>query len=223
MNNRLCPWDILEPSTINFCEEKLCSWVVKPAETWSNISFILVGLLVIYLSRKENHPHLTTIGFVGITLGIFSGFFHASGTQIGAWLDISAMHLFTGIGIAFNLKRFNGSRILLTFAIVFIPSTILIYIHEWFGIILFGFQFIAALALEYMIYKKTGIKAEYGSLKAALGVVALAWGIWWMDLTKLWCDPSNHVLNGHAVWHLMVGTTFYFIYRFYTQFKDIDN
>lgn len=219
MNNVICPWDRLAPSHINFCEEKLCSWIVKPAETWSNVSFILTGILVIYLAKKENRRHLTPIGYIGIILGIFSAFFHASGTHLGSWLDISSMHLFTGIGIAYNLKRYKEHRVLPTFLLVVIPSCVLIYLWEVFGIVLFGLQFIAGFALEFLIYKKTKTRTDYVPLFTVIGTVGIAWTIWWLDITKVWCDPANHIYNGHAIWHLMVGTTFYFIYRFYSQFE----
>lgn len=219
MSAPLCPWDRFQPSQVSFCEEKLCSWIVKPAETWSNISFVIFGILVLYLARKENRRDLAPIGWIGIILGIFSAFFHASGTRIGSWLDISSMHLFTGIGIAYNLRRLKGTKILPTFLLVVIPSCILIYIYEWFGIVLFGLQFGIGVLLEWPIYKKTGTKADYKALKAALLVVAVAWTVWWLDITKVVCDPTNHVFNGHAFWHLLVGSTFYFIYRFYTQFR----
>jgi hypothetical protein len=215
MNSPMCPWDRFEPSRINFCEEKLCSWVVKPSETWTNISYVLAGMLVLYLARKEKQRKLLPIGIIGIVLGLMSAFFHASGTHIGGWLDISAMHLFTGIGIAYNFRRLKGTRVLPVFLAVVLPSSALVYWREWFGIVLFGIQFCLAYYLEYQIKEKK----DYRQLIYVLGIFGLAWAIWWLDFTKVLCDPQNHILSGHGVWHLITGTTFYCIYRFYAQFE----
>ena len=43
MKELTCPWDQFEPTTRHFCEAELCQWVTKPAESWSNIGFIIVG------------------------------------------------------------------------------------------------------------------------------------------------------------------------------------
>lgn len=219
MNNQICPWDILKPSHINFCEAKLCSLIVKPAETWSNISFVIVGILVIYLSKKENQKQLSPIGYIGIVLGLFSGFFHASGTSLGSWLDISSMYLLTGVAIAYNFKRLYGWAFMPTFLALVIPSSLIVYFFEVLGLLVFALHFITALAVELVLYRKKQTDTDYKPLLWMLGIFLVAWSVWWLDLTKVWCDPDNHYFSGHALWHLMTGTTFYFIYRFYRQFK----
>lgn len=212
-----CPWDRFDQSHINFCEAKLCAWVVKPSETWTNISFVIVGLVVIWLARKENRRDLAPIGLIGVVLGIMSGFFHASGTFIGAWLDISAMHLYTGLGIAFNLRRLKGTPLLPTFLAVVLPSFAVVYALEWAGIVLFGLQFCFAYYLE----SRIRVPKDWRPLIWVAGIFGVALMIWILDITKLVCNPDNHVLSGHGVWHLLNGLTFYFIYRFYSQFPRV--
>jgi hypothetical protein len=43
----------------------------------------------------------------------------------------------------------------------------------------------------------------------------VAWSFWWLDFLHILCIPSNHVLTGHGIWHLMNGLVFWFAYLHY--------
>ena len=38
------------------------------------------------------------------------------------------------------------------------------------------------------------------------------------DLTGIWCDPKNHYVQGHAAWHVLNSVSFFFIYKYFSQF-----
>jgi len=48
---------------------------------------------------------------------------------------------------------------------------------------------------------------------------AIAFIFWNLDIHNIVCDPKNHLLTGHAVWHLLNAIAIWYIYRFYEQFK----
>jgi hypothetical protein len=50
---------------------------------------------------------------------------------------------------------------------------------------------------------------------AMVGTFLVAWGFWWLDFLHILCIPSNHILTGHGVWHLMNGLVFWFAYLHY--------
>ena len=58
----------------------------------------------------------------------------------------------------------------------------------------------------------------YRPLFLACGTFAVSYAIWWLDKLGLACDPDNHVLNGHCIWHFLGALSFAFWYRFYAQF-----
>ena len=35
------------------------------------------------------------------------------------------------------------------------------------------------------------------------------------------CNPSNHWISGHALWHWFDALALYCVYRFYTQFPQL--
>jgi len=223
-----CPWDRFEKGTISFCEKPLCSWVVKPAETWSNIGYIIVGIYVLKLAVKENQTHLKKIGHTGITLGLFSGIFHATGTFFGEFLDVSSMFLFTCLGISYNAQRLfnlNQNKVKLIFYPSLLSSMALLLIYRPIGIPLFAIQFTTAIIFELILYlngkKGKAPIANYYYFKLMAITFVISWIVWWLDLLKIVCDPTNHFFNGHAFWHLGTSLSFYFVYRFFTQFNKI--
>ena len=36
-----------------------------------------------------------------------------------------------------------------------------------------------------------------------LGLFLLSFSIWVTDITGVLCDPANHLVTGHAVWHVL--------------------
>ena len=78
-----CPWDGWEPAAIEFCEADLCSWIIQPANTWSNLAYVFVGAWLIRLALREGHRDLASLGLIEILIGIGSFFFHMSGTHVG--------------------------------------------------------------------------------------------------------------------------------------------
>lgn len=47
----------------------------------------------------------------------------------------------------------------------------------------------------------------------------LGYGLWLLDVQHLACDPANHWVSGHALWHWLDALALYCVYRFYTQFQ----
>jgi len=39
-----------------------------------------------------------------------------------------------------------------------------------------------------------------------------------LDATRIWCDPSNHIYNGHALWHILTAIALFLYFQFYQQF-----
>jgi len=36
-------------------------------------------------------------------------------------------------------------------------------------------------------------------------------------VTRLWCDPADHWLQGHAVWHVLSALSLYVLFLFYSR------
>lgn len=222
--NQICPWASYTQATVSFCESQLCAIIVKPAETWSNIGYVIVGIYLIWLCFKEKNQHLLIIGIAGVFLGIGSGLFHATGTFFGEFLDVSGMFLYTILGIVFGVRRLFHMRQGLT-VYLFVGLQLISMAVLWFikpiGIGLFSVLFTAVLLMEIALYRRDHLRIDYKYFFLFLASFGIAWGVWWLDILKILCDPNNHIFNGHAFWHLLTAFTFYFNYQHLKQFPEL--
>ncbi|HEX4048255.1 MAG TPA: hypothetical protein VH309_10495, partial [Elusimicrobiota bacterium] len=85
------------------------------------------------------------------------------------------------------------------------------------GEFIFGAEVAVVAASEAVLAsRRTG--TEYRFFAWALGTFLAAFGIWLLDMKGIVCAPDDHILQGHAVWHVLNAFCFYFLYRFYRQF-----
>jgi hypothetical protein len=223
-----CPWDGLETAAMHFCERELCGWITQPANTWSNVAYVLVGLWLIRLAMREGQRPLAAIGAIEILIGLGSFFFHMSSSHLGEVVDVGAMYLLSGYALVANLSRYlqclgrklaPRSAVVLYLSLVGTSIAAVALFKGEVGIWIFAIQAVVAGHLETRMYRKHGASADFGPLKKLLVTFALAWAFWWLDLLGLLCDPDNHWLQGHAAWHVINSTVFIFLYRFYAQFR----
>jgi len=227
MNTATCPWDKFSPATLTFCEENLCSWVVHPAEAWSSLIISAIGVYIIYDAKKKSLPMLWLFGLAGILVGLFSFAFHATMTFWGEILDLGSMYLVVSLAIAFNLRRYYPNISKKTFTLLYIGMSVgclsLLAIHKPMGSVIFGTFIVFGVAME--VYMKDKVrqeyKVDYKYLKYCLGTLLFAWGIWWLDILKIVCNPSNHIWTGHSTWHSLNGVSIYFLYKLYQQLPEM--
>ncbi len=67
-----CPWDSFAPATSRFCEDAVCGWIREPANTWSNVGFIVAGIAALVGSRHGAPRLARRFGLVCIFLGVGS-------------------------------------------------------------------------------------------------------------------------------------------------------
>jgi hypothetical protein len=220
-----CPWSGYAPATIEFCEKRLCDWVVEPSNAWSNLAYIIVGLVVIYLQRRSLRSALTAIGVSGVLIGIGSFAFHATGVFFGEYLDVSAMFLISGLFISFGVRRLWGwndrDLVKLYLAIVAVSMALLAIVRPS-GIPMFTLQIVVAGVVEMRLIRRLrGTGINYTPLKLLIGFFAFAFLAWTLDITHVVCDPDNHFITGHAIWHVSNSLCLLFFYLFQRPFFAI--
>jgi hypothetical protein len=215
-----CPWSSFLPPTIKYCEDNLCSYITQPSNTWSNLAFIFVGIYLILLNQKNQIKNLSYIGPIAITTGIASYLYHASFTFLFQFFDLSSMYLFSTMILSINLKRANfisASNQNLTQFILLFCSMGLLYIFKPFGIPIFGLQVLIGFGLEFFLFKKSKHPVSYFFYKLTIASLFIALFAWFLDYKRIICNPANHLIQGHAVWHIFSSLCFLFLYKFYSQ------
>lgn len=223
MSNQACPWDQYEPATRHFCEAELCQWITKPAESWSNIGFIIIGFYLLKKAKEDNKSNLSLVGLCSIAVGIGSFLFHATATRWGQILDVSAMMWLLSLPLVLNANRLGvlaTDKVKLAYGLFSLISTVFIIFFTKWGILYFGIFVTIGILTELKLYLREKETTDYKIYLKLLGTFFLAFAIWLTDILKIICDPDNHIFNGHAAWHLLCAWAVYYIYQFYAQFES---
>jgi hypothetical protein len=223
-----CPWyDITEKTgapNIKWCEETLCQWISEPANTWSNLGYMIIACVILYLSIKNKHnKELKQFGPIIFFMGAMSYFYHQSNFYGSQVLDFVGMFFFVGWVIATNLIRLgflarkNHHWFNLALGTFF---TILMHVMYIYGIKFQGIVLICGfviLGTEIMARKLA--KLHYKYFISAIITLIIAFGFSISDGQRIWCDPTAHgwFSQGHAVWHWVASLGMLFIYLHYSQ------
>jgi hypothetical protein len=219
----ICPWDQFSLAHHQFCEETLCAWIRHPADAFSNIAFLIYGYFIYRTCQRLGLKSLKAFGHIGIALGLTSMIFHASGTFFFEVFDFAAMYAFNSYLLLLNWqRRFEISKVSFNrwFWGMTLFSALVLIFFKWVGGILFAGQIIMILFLEWKLNRlaTNANRPKYGSYILALISMFMAFIIWNLDKSKILCWPENHLFTGHSAWHVLCATSYFYMFRFYTQF-----
>ena len=216
-----------------FCERFQDALVAQPANTWSNLGFVAVGLLVGAQAARDlaggsaPRNRMTTTRFypalyagVAAFLGPGSAAMHASTTRWGGRVDVFSMYLWILWVIAFQITRLrNGNE--RDFLRIWLPMVAVIGVPHFAGWIpfssdvLFGLLVTAGVVFETLLVRNPETPSGRTSfLFWAVGAFLLAFAIWIPSRTEgPLCDPDS-LVQGHAIWHLLCAGSVWFLYRY---------
>lgn len=227
----------------NFCEAARDGWVKQPANSFSNLGFVVAGLLVAWRAGRRDqlgdvlprHDGLATAyGCVVVVLGPASAAMHATQAEHGGDLDLLSMYLVASFAAAYALMRWTrqGRVLFAQLFLLFVAACELVGssgakvpVVEQPGNIAFAALLLTAVVLEVRLWLRAG-RAEseprtdlrWGA--ASLGAILVAFAIW--NVTKsAWCDPDS-LLQGHAAWHLLDAASAYLLFRLWASERSVE-
>lgn len=223
-----CPWYDITVTTgapnIKWCEETLCQWISEPANTWSNLGYLIIAVYITYYALKNKHSfQFWQFGPIIFFMGAMSFFYHQSNFYGSQVLDFVGMFFFVGWVIGFNLIRLGklGKNKLVPFNLG-LATFYTVAMHYMYvkGIKFQGIVLISAfiiIATEIMARKRK--KIHYKFFYASLALLAVAFGFSISDGQRIWCDPTQHgwFSQGHAMWHWTAAIAMLTIYLHYSQ------
>lgn len=201
-----------------FCETPRRGLVAQPANTFSNLGFVAVGLAIaaavdrrrVFAARRNPLNawpfYGTTFAVVTALLGPGSMFLHGSLTRWGGRVDVASMYLYASLLVAYaSLRLFHLSRARFAalFAALFGALLATALLRAVRVEPLFGLLLATVVALELRIRRRPGHRIEMRWLLAAGACFGLAFAIWVPSLSGgALCDPGSW-LQGHGAWHLL--------------------
>ncbi|MBI4370029.1 MAG: ceramidase domain-containing protein [Elusimicrobia bacterium] len=228
-------WDGVQPASCMpdqcFCEELRLNGIRQRSNTWSNLGFIFIGSLI--LSRAlssqtskralpqntlNSNPILTAAyGLTMVYIGISSGYFHASLTYAGQWLDNMSMYMLMVFIILYNLARSKAMPLKL-FGPAYIGAVgamgVILSLMDPARRIIFAALLALATIMEVKFYLEHRAQAWGRCLAAAVFAIISAYACWWLDIKKIACAPKTW-LQGHALWHILGAASAGFLFLYY--------
>ena len=206
-----CPWWEMrstwgEPN-VKWCEATLCGWVNEPANAWSNLAYLAVALWCAWQWRVTSSRAMQRFAWTTGLVGLFSFTYHATnnfGTQL---LDFIGMYVLVFLLVALNLHRVGwlpSQRVGLVHVGLTVGCTLLLPVMKQAR---FPYQSVVLMAVlviigtELHLSRRAGQRETYRDFWWAVGLLAAGAVCSVADVTRVWCDPDNHLLQGHAVWH----------------------
>jgi hypothetical protein len=217
-----------------FCEAAPRQVVRQPANTFSNVGFVLVGLLIAWhMGRQPAGPDVvltrgrgTAYAVLVTLLGPGSAAMHASQSTAGGHLDTTSMFALASFAAAHAITRlmalgdvaFAGLFVGLVagceLAVVW-SVEVPVVLHL--GNVVFAGLLLAALTAETVLARRPGRTVDLHWGLGALGALLVGFAVW--NLAKddgPWCRESS-LLQGHAGWHVLGAVAAWCLYRFYAS------
>jgi hypothetical protein len=219
-----------------FCEAFRPGLIKQPANTWSNLGFIIAGLAMAWLLMKGTFSHNNNSITQNLIYGAFyssiivflgpgSMAMHASGGHLGGFFDMLSMYLVASFTVAYAAERFFRLSPVYFVGIFVMLLTFCIWadgqpyhiIMDFFGTTVFMFLIITTIVLEALnsfIRKMQHDKRWAIASALALGA---AFAVWNVSLTGgCLCDPHS-LIQGHAIWHILDAIAAFCLFMFYAS------
>jgi hypothetical protein len=214
----------------NFCEAPRDGVIRQPVNTFSNVGFVVAGLLIaVHASHRPDgypmpRPLAILMACVVVLLGPASAAMHATQSSLGGRLDQASMALLAAFATGYAVMRWWRGDLRLFLRVVFIaavffvltsrlPVDVPVVRHS--GNVAFAVLLAVVIAVEMAIVRRGGIRIRTEFVYGSLTAMVSAFAIWFAD-TRWLCAPHSP-LQGHAVWHVLCAVAAYLLYRYYAS------
>ena len=218
----------------DFCEAARIGIIKQPVNSYSNIGFVLSGLISAWI---VSHSKIDASGFffkhpfiplfyciITVLLGPCSMAMHATETQLGGLFDMNSMYLFAAFMFSFSLaRRYNLSTVL--FIVIYLAIIVFCNIagmHSticgikfYAGNAAFGAVCVLGMIFEVMNYitHKPKVQFKYAIYCSVSFIVAFV--VWHFGYdSHCFCNPSS-LFQWHGVWHILCALSTFFLFRYY--------
>lgn len=215
-----------------FCEAIRTTGVSQPANTWSSFAFVIVAVMItarVWRDRSSPLPvaqnrmstqtvYPLVLALALMVVGLGSAWFHGTLTFAGQFADVMGMYLIATFILLYAVGRIRTMRpVTMATSYVTMNAALAAVLYWLPGIrrYVFGVLIIAALGLERAGHVR-GVKAPANDTRLfrAVGLLALGFGIWILDITRTLCSTVSWA-QGHAIWHVLGAMASWQLYEYY--------
>ncbi len=212
-----------------FCEAARDGRLLQPANSLSNLGFVVAGLAIAARAGRPGTLGLLTrrnatwMAVIVVLLGPGSAAMHATQSAWGGHLDLLSMYLVAAFASAYGWARW--ARRPGAFPVALVAGVVLcelvglwsgdVPVVRFSGNLAFGALLLVAVGFEVALWRRgeTRIRPGYGVAALATMLVAL---VIWLLGQHGWCDPTSW-LQAHGAWHLLCAAAAYLLFRLYAS------
>ncbi|WP_353950436.1 ceramidase domain-containing protein [Knoellia sp. S7-12] len=215
----------------SFCEAARDAFIKQPANTLSNLGFVVAGLAIAWhVSRRGTGALSASLGtayaVLVVLLGPGSAAMHASQSALGGRLDVYSMYLLASFVFSYAAARLLA-LLFAGFAGLFVVVLGVCTIAEFTsadvpvvmttGNAVFAVLLLAGLVMEVVVRSRGASRLDLRWGLASAAVLVAAFVIWntGKDGGPL-CEPYS-LLQPHAVWHVLDAVAAWLLFRFYAS------
>ena len=146
------------------------------------------------------------------------------------------MYVYIAVPITLNFRRlkiFTKHQQYYIALICIFVEMVITYIADLYKIkiqLIMAINIILALSLEIALWccvksDEATTTTKVNRRPFVIAVIFLLIGVTcsFLDLTGRWCNPKDHLIQGHAFWHVFTSISFYYIHTFFSQFDWEDD
>lgn len=176
-----------------------CEFPIAPRNTWSNLAYILAGIVVYLLEPTATS---FTMGLAFVFLGVTSGLYHGTKRGWAAKLDHAGMY---AAFIALLISRtYTGPIPVPAFMLLTTVLVMFLMRNDQSTVSLYSAMGIAVFFGELAAYLQDG----YMTVMISMSLFVAAYSIWWMDKLRVFA-PAKW---GHAFWHILTAAAMTILY-----------
>lgn len=211
-------------------------WTKQPANTWSNLSFILVGMAIGVRAGRRPHVEgnlMCSTDFYPVLyaslvsfLGPGSMALHASMTRWGGLVDSWSMFVYIMFAVFYAAARLRREYSPKIFVLCFVSASIVLSAFRIPDILdtelLFGISIVAAIGLEIAVSRsRKDLTRDSRGLWGAALLFLTAFAIWLPsnDGGPL-CTPDS-LFQGHVLWHMLTALSAGSLYLYYESERPV--
>jgi hypothetical protein len=211
---------------VKWCEATLCSWVNEPANAWSNLAYVAVALWCAWQWRTTGSRSMGRFAWTIWLVGVFSFTFHATNNFATQLLDFVGMYVLAFLLVASNLHRVGWLKTEQVGPVhvgLTVGCTLLVPVlrHVGFPYQLLVLGAVLVIVGTEVLLSRRELQPQGGrDFWLAVGLMAAAAACSVLDVTRVWCEPDNHWVQGHAAWHGLSALALLFTARHYARSMD---
>jgi hypothetical protein len=201
-----------------FCETIGNGLIRQPINAYTNLGYIIVGILILIFLNKSKYQAkqiseksglirklFILFGIAYIAVGIGSFLYHASFIFLGEEMDDDSMYLIGMFMVLFEyarIKKISTKQFLILYFSFNIFFEIIIYFFPVIRGGLFALLIAISIIFEIIARERSPIAQEVHLTDKANMLFFVAYFIWILDKTHILCHPDS-IIQGHSIWHIL--------------------